>query len=728
MRGLLAAATGAVLGALVSLRTIVAFTDLPWFDVDPTLDPSAFAGLGPAGSLWIDACIAALSAVLVGVFAGRAAALVGVAALAVVVARLRSESDLGAIGWRGLDWMSAWCACGAAAAVARNPRPMARLAWSSLVAVLLGVCCLWLARGAWQWFHEHGSTLRYFQEQARESFFADRGWDPDGPQALSYQRRLMQREMTGWFGLANIFSGVLAVAAVALAGLPRMQGRSGASWGMLSAACAVAVLANGGKGAIAAMCIGLAMVWLLRRMRVRPWTLAGVASAVVIVSATAAWWRAGPLGTVMPGERSLLFRWHYLQTAWSAWQEQPWLGTGPDRFQDASARLRPPEAVEIVRSAHAAFADWVSQLGVGALAWVVAAMALLVWAARGAAVEPAPLPTPQARDGNAQRAVMVAVLGAVLLSILFEASALDPASSLVRWVGGAAWAGAAVMLLPRLWSARASGSHMLFPAALAMLCHAQVEMTLWNPGSTAWMLALLGAAVPSHALDPSYREYERSPRLAPRLMGAIACSLVAFLSFVRAAGEARMERSLEAVAMQLVDGLRASSGRSPESVRREAAMALAPWSRILSAEQFLRAADSTGSAGASDLLSACEAADAAVQSGAGRVHASRLDALHAAAHAWERRALVTTEEKDQVTALDRALAVTRHDAGSASAWLRAARRAAVLERPETSALAAEAIRCDDAMGLDPMLRLAPPDRALAERLVGVTLAPPASAR
>ncbi|MFM7808797.1 MAG: O-antigen ligase family protein, partial [Planctomycetota bacterium] len=492
-------------------------------------------------------------------------------------------------GWRGLDWMSAWCACGAAAAVARNPRPMARLAWSSMVAVLLGVCCLWLARGAWQWFHEHGSTLRYFQEQARESFFAERGWDPDGPQALSYQRRLMQREMTGWFGLANIFSGVMAVAAVALAGLPRMQGRTGASWGMLSAACAVAVIANGGKGAIAAMGIGFAMLLLLRRFRVRPWTLTGVASAAVIVSALAAWLRASPLSAALSGERSLLFRWHYLQTAWSAWMESPWLGTGPDRFQDASARLRPPEAVEIVRSAHAAFVDWVAQLGVGGFAWIAAAMALLVWAARGAAMEPAPLPTPEARDGNAQRAVMVAVLVAVLLSIVTEASALDPASTLIRWVGGAAWAGAAVMLLPRLWSARASGSHMLFPAALAMLCHAQVEMTLWNPGSAAWLLALLGAAVPSHALDPSYQEYGRAPRLTPRMVGASACAAVAFLAIAGASGQARMERSLEGVAMRLVDGLRASSGRSPESVRREAAQALAPWSRVLSAEQYLRA-------------------------------------------------------------------------------------------------------------------------------------------
>jgi hypothetical protein len=76
---------GAALAALVCLRTLVAFTPQPWFDVDPVLDPSAYAGLGPAGSLLIDAGIAAVSAALLFLFAGRAAMLVALAALGVVV-------------------------------------------------------------------------------------------------------------------------------------------------------------------------------------------------------------------------------------------------------------------------------------------------------------------------------------------------------------------------------------------------------------------------------------------------------------------------------------------------------------------------------------------------------------------------------------------------------------------------------------------------------------------
>jgi uncharacterized membrane protein YhaH (DUF805 family) len=224
------AALGAALAALACLRTIVAFNGLAWFDIDPVLDPSPFAGLGPAGSLRIDAGMALVGALLLLAFAGRAAALVALAAPVVLLARLGSEQSLGAVGWRGWSWIAAWIACAAAVAVARNPRQQARLAWSAMVSVLLGVCCVWLARGAWQWFHEHASTVRFFHEQGRDAaFFADRGWDAQGPQALSYVRRLEQREMTGWFGLANIFAGTLAVAAAALAGLPRETGRRGVS-------------------------------------------------------------------------------------------------------------------------------------------------------------------------------------------------------------------------------------------------------------------------------------------------------------------------------------------------------------------------------------------------------------------------------------------------------------------------------------------------------------------
>ena len=722
---------GAALGALVCLRALVAFTDQPWFDVDPVSDPGRFAGLGPAGSLRIDAAMAVVSGLMLLAFAGRAAALLAAGALAVTVLRLGSESNLGALGWRGWDWIGAWTACAAAVAVARNPRQQARLAWSALVATLLAVCALWLARGAWQWFREHPSTVEYFHTQGHDqAFFRERGWDPQGPQALGYARRLEQREMTGWFGLANIFAGVLAVAAVALAGVPRERGRDGMSWGVLAAACAAAVLANGSKGAVVALAIGFAAVAALRWMRPRPASLAAASVGAVALSALAPWLRSVVFAGAMPGERSLLFRWHYHQTAWKAWLERPWMGTGPEGFRDASARLRPPDAVEIVQSAHAAFADWVAQLGVGGLVWIAAALAVLVWAARGAALEPTPLPAPPARDGWAQRITLGAVAFAMLASLAAEWHTLDEAGLLARLVGGAAWGAAAVTLLPRLWSARSCGAHLLFPAALVALCHAQVEMTLWNPGSAAWLLVVLGAAVPPHALDPQSAEMSAPPRRLPRAVAGCAALLVAVACALGAAAAQRTEDALEAAATRLVRETAATSGVAPAQARRNAAEALRPYSRLLSSDQWLRAAAISGvgsPAGRADLARAAEDADDAATHGPGRVFASRLDALHAAALAWEVRALASQSREDRAAALQRALAVTAFDLRAASAWLRAARMAQALQRPDAATYARLAVTADDSFGLDPLARLAPRDRAQAEALAGVTSSSPAPA-
>ena len=731
MRRLWPAALGAALAALACLRAIVAFNGLTWFDIDPVLDPSPFAGLGPAGSLRIDAAMAVVGAALLLAFAGRAAAMVAVGALAVVLARLGSETALGALGWRGLDWIASWIACAAAVAVARNPRQQARLAWSAMVSVLLGVCCLWLARGAWQWFHEHPSTVRFFHEQGRDAaFFADRGWDPEGPQALGYIRRLEQREMTGWFGLANIFAGTLAVTAVALAGLPREVGRRGMSWGLLGASCAVAVVANGSKGAVAAMLIGFAAVAALRWMRVRPSGLAVAAVGAALASALAPVLRGTLLAQAMPTERSLLFRWHYLRTAWSAWLESPWKGTGPEGFKDASARLRPPGAIELVQSAHGAFVDWIAQLGVGGACWIAAALGILAWSARGAALEPTPLPAPPARDGWPQRIVSFAVLLALGASLLVEAHTLDAASLVVRLVGGVAWAGATVTLLPRLWSARSCGAHMLFPAALVALCHAQVEMTLWNPGSCAWLLLVVGASVPPHALVPGAPELAVPPHRAPRVIAAVASLLVASACLLRGASESRGEAALERAADTLVREMRATSGVTPAQARRHAAEALRPWSRLLASDQLLRAAAAAGPAspiGGESLRQAMREADDAVERGSGFLAAPRLESLHAAALASELLARATERRDDLDGALRRALAVAAFDPASAGAWLRAARLARALGNDDAATLAWTALAADQAMSLDPLARLSPRDRAQAEAIAGVTSRGPAAA-
>ena len=731
------AIAGALLAALASLRTLVAISPTLWFDVDPGLgadrlsEAMPMAGIGPAGSLTIDLAMMAVSAWLLLAFAGRAAMLVAAAALVVLPADLLVDASATRLGWRGWDWVAAWIAAAAAVAVARNPRAEARLAWSAMVSVLLGVCGAWLTRGAWQWLVEHPDTVAFFRSGQGQAFLADRGWDPDGPQALTYIRRLEQREMIGWFGLANILSGVLAVAAAALVGVPPGQGRRGGSWMLLAGACALAVLLNGGKGAIVAMGLGLIAAALLRVRRHAPTLCAVSAVSVVLLSSLAAVVRGLLSGISPASERSLLFRWHYLQTAWPAWLERPLQGTGTERFQDVSARWRPADAVELVQSAHAAFVDWVCQLGVGGFAWILAALALLVWSARGAALEPVPLPAPSARDGRPQWIVALACMLSAAVAIRMEAHTLGSMDVVVRLVGTAAWAGTAVMLLPRLWSARSCGARLLFPAAMVALCHAQVEMTLWNPGSTAWLLLVVGAAIPPHALAEDAREPAVPPRMWMRAGAAILATLAMAMALPAWAAQRRLERGLEDAAQSLVARLRPGSGVDAAVARREAADALRPWSRLLACDQSLRAAAAAGPAsarGRADLRAACVDADDAVDRGAGPLTATRLEALQQASLAWLALAEATGEHPDLVGARERALAVTGLDRRSAAMWLRAARLAERVRDPDAAVHARRAIAADDAMALDPLARLSPRDRAEADRLAGLTASGPAAAQ
>ncbi|MFM1830056.1 MAG: hypothetical protein RLZZ558_396 [Planctomycetota bacterium] len=722
------AVAGAMLATLACLRTLVAISPAIWFDVDPLLTAEAgravpMSGIGPAGSLAIDLAMLLVAAPLLWCFAGRAAALVALVAVVPLPAGLLLDESVARLGWRGWDWITAWVACGAAAAVARNPRPGARLAWSAMVATLLGVCGAWMARGVWQWVVEHPDTVAYFRGGAGRDFLQERGWDPEGPQALAYVRRLEQREMLGWFGLSNIFSGVMAVAAVALAGMPRTQGRRGGSWLLLAGACAVAVVLNGGKGAIAAMLIGLAAVGVMHRWRPAPIAVAGVALALVALSALAPLLRGMLPMPALQGERSLLFRWHYLQTAWSAWLERPWTGTGTEGFQDASARLRPATAVELVQSAHAAFVDWVAQLGVGGAAWIAAALALLVWSARGAAMEPAPLPVPPASDGRPQWIVAVVAMAGAMLAIGQESHTLHATDLAVRLVGGAAWAGVAAMLLPRLWSARSCGAHLLFPAALAMLCHAQVEMTLWNAGSAAWLLVLLGAAAPSHGLHPQSAEMERAPRPVPRMLAGATALALAMACLPTLGMQRRMASAMEDVAQQLVRETRPDSPVDAATARRRAADAIRAWSRLLASDQLLRAAVAEGvrsPRGVSDLRAACVDADDAVDRGAGPLAATRLETLQRAALAWLALAEATGEHPDQVGARERALAVVAFEPRATALWLRAARLAQRTRDPRAADFARTAIEVDDSFTLDPLAMLSPRDRAEAEGLAGLS--------
>lgn len=253
--------------------------------------------------------------------------------------------------------MAGFVAVAAGVSLARSPQNAAKFAWSVLVTCVLSVAAAWWMRGAWQWCVEQPAVLEFFHSEARDTlFFTEHGWEADGPQAAAYVRRLAQREMSGWFGLANIFAGLFAAITVACVAIgERLAKRDRIIAFMAALLCAVVPLVNGSKGAIVAMLLGLGFLVVSRRVRVAPNILAVGALALILLCVFAAPLRALAPADALGQERSLLFRSHYITGAWRIFLNKPWTGSGIDGFQDAFLVFRPVDAVDAVQSAHAVF-------------------------------------------------------------------------------------------------------------------------------------------------------------------------------------------------------------------------------------------------------------------------------------------------------------------------------------------------------------------------------------
>jgi hypothetical protein len=715
----------AVLGSSIAFRTVVAWAPALRFDVDPAFDPAPFAGLGPCASLGLDAVIAASAALILARGASRwSLALLLAAAMASFSVFVAHAPASDGAPWRGATWLAAFAAAAAAAALARSVRPSDRTAWSVLVAILLGVAGAWWARGAWQWFVEHPEMVEYFRSRGRDlAFFADRGWEPDGPQAAAYVRRLTQREMTGWFGLANIFAGVCAAVAVAMTALgARLAGRDRIVAGAAAALCAAVPVANGSKGAVVSLALGLAGLAVVRRARARPAVLAAGALSLLALCAFAAPLRALWPADAFGQERSLLFRSHYIAGAWRVFLDQPWIGSGIDRFQDAFLRVRPPDAVDAVQSAHAVFFDWLAQLGAAGvpLAMIVLAMLASAVAAGGRAAAPATDDSPRPVRGFCA----LGLFAAALLATRCEAHTLDPPALAARMAGALLAGALGWWLQPRLARWSAAPAAILGVAALTVWIDGQIEMTLWHPGSVAWGCALLAAALPRRA-ESARRPFECAARWLP----AAACAALALACARFAVIAGAEEDRFELAARRLVDAAQAAApwGGEPGSAARVACADIllqrddggepTDAARAAAIEQLMRAATlEQPAAPPSPLLR--RAAVLSERTG-GRTVAQR----QTAALLLEQIARQSGSPADAQAALDAALRITEWDARRASAWLRAARWASRLGDAAAASYARRAIEADDSMAFDILLKMSAADRREAEFLAATAPRP-----
>ncbi|MEX2218410.1 MAG: O-antigen ligase family protein [Phycisphaerales bacterium] len=521
--------------ACIVLKVLVVFDPFPYWGTDATRVVGTVTGLTPGWAMLLDcAALAACGAALVGVGIGRqrvsltmvALWALGAAGAAVHAFILRERALENAA--QGLSWAAALGAGLTALHVCRD-EGVRRIT----LACGVGIAGALVAKGALQVLFEHPATLADFRAN-REAFLAAQGWDAGSPQALSFERRLSQAEATGWFGMANVYASFAAGAWTALLGWSVMalvkvrRGEVPSGWaGVLvlgALAAGAGVWMAGSKGGFAGAALGAALVALAwfgtaaRRGRRELWHPAWVGGALALLLI------AGTLGAVAGrgllgeqlGERSLLFRWFYLQGAARIIAEHPLIGVGPAGFKDAYMLAKPPVSPEDVASPHSVMFDYVAALGLLGAAWA----ALFVWwvwhaGARllaGAADDEArgsthgqphggspapPIPAPLSNPPRPDVWVITAlVVVPSLIATAIERPLLTPDGALARVAGLLFWLGlsAAAVLLMRAWPRH----HAIAAAAgLILAVHAQFEMTATWPGAAGLCMVLIaGAAAP----------------------------------------------------------------------------------------------------------------------------------------------------------------------------------------------------------------------------------------
>ncbi|MEM1186557.1 MAG: O-antigen ligase family protein [Planctomycetota bacterium] len=508
----------ATLGVIVLALTKAAVQNerTPVWDFDAWSRWSPMTGLGPATGVAIDALILALSAFgLWGVVArGRSVRVLWVALGLVGALGVWLHAALSGPGWieplapegGGSTWISGIAALIVCAHASRD-RWLARVG----LGLALGFIGVLLTKGLIQIWIEHPLTVRAFRID-REGILAARGWSEGSPAALSFERRLLQPEATGWFGLANVYASFAAATAIGLGAAAAAWVRTDRAawkdraWLIVLAGAGAGVLAlffSGSKGGLgAALLAGLGVVAMGvltgRRRKLARWV-----GPALITSVLAGVVARGFVGTNVD-ELSLLFRAFYMEGALRIWASAPFIGVGPGGFQDAYLLAKPPVSPEAVASPHSVAFDWTSTLGLFGLAWAV----LLGLASTS--ISPARCPrTDPEREVLGWKPIALLCGVAVLAGAFAERFATTPELALGRIAGLALWAFLAWAVMNRTptGALRLAG----VGASLTILVHSQIEMTSTQPESAVLALSLVGLGV--------------GPRVSKRRRGRLALAL-----------------------------------------------------------------------------------------------------------------------------------------------------------------------------------------------------------
>jgi hypothetical protein len=457
----------------------------------------------------------------------------------------------------GFAWASGLAACAAFFQLGHDRRVRA-----IVIGVLAGLVAMLLVKGAVQVLIEHPELLASYKRD-KSVYLQAQGWSEGSPMALAYERRLVQVEATGWFGLSNVYASFMAaglglgtaLAAGCLSANARGKEHrlvllAGATLALLGA-CGLAMAGSKGGFAVGAMVVVLGFAATLARTGRMPMGQlllkhAGCVGPGLILGALALVALRGAIGERI-GELSVLFRWFYLQAAGRIFAQAPVLGVGPDGFKDAYLLAKNPLSPEEITSPHSLMFDWAACLGIAGVALGVMLLVLSWRASRGLAKfdtdEPAGTDTDHESTRWAIRLSIAAVVIASFAAVASELALLAPSTAQTRIgtiVIGAVVAG--VMAFAAMRS-RVSASALTI-AALGLMAHTQIEVTgIWVQ-SCGLLLAIVGCAAGS-------RTHQRGGRAAPLVFAGVALLAGVVIAWQALGPVRRWERTLISAAEEL---------------------------------------------------------------------------------------------------------------------------------------------------------------------------------
>ncbi len=411
-----------------------------------------------------------------------------------------------------------------------------------VVACLVSILAVWVAKGLYQRMAEIPDTIDYYQHHKEESL-ASQGIRPDEPGAKLYEARMYSVEVTGYVTLSNVMGAGMIGLLAALAGV--LAGKMVSPETEKVAAIKRKDVNKGGGVEISVLALLLFFAVLLVLLGIvvailtksRGGSILGVAALAAIFLGTYGWqrivthrkavvalflllWIVATAAVVVYGIKhdrlptpSLMFRWHYWTGSVPLIEQHPMTGVGLNNFGDYYASVKRLSTPETVSDPHSFFVRLAAEMGIPAAALIAL---LIAWCVISATRVPASPDVP-ASDHQAQRLQLIGVVFCVLWWVLHlllaetsEAySVILSFFALLIAIGGWLVGGG---LLTRL---NARGLRItilaLLVGAVGMLAYDQINMALvTGPVATLFWIMLMAAD-----------SYDGAGRSAGKVIGAV---------------------------------------------------------------------------------------------------------------------------------------------------------------------------------------------------------------